>query len=298
MFKNRLLLLLLVLCAGIAHAQMDKLRQAYQYAQPDKNNLDSARIMADAAAIHPETKNDPQTWYVRGYIYRELFKRQALSNKNIHLAEEAFSSCKRSIELDTAAEMKENNLKILQSVSATTNNTFAEEMDTVNYRKSLECLELQKKLVKYLRPKANIDSLEAYYFGFMGSYFQGIYEKSTKKNLAYLNLAAEAYNKVLIAEPSNVSANYNMGIIYYNQAVSLIMNKMDYDADISSLNDIQDEALVWFKKSLPYMEKAYQLNPRRKETLIGLSGIYYSLHENEKSAQFKKLSEDLDAGKK
>ena len=99
---------------------------------------------------------------------------------------------------------------------------------------------------------------------------------------------------MLILEPNNISANYNMGIIYYNQAVSLIMNKLDYDFDLATLNDIQDEALNWFKKSLPYMEKAYQLNPRRKETLIGLSGIYYSLHDNDKSQQFQKLSQDLD----
>ncbi len=298
MFRKHLFFLLLVLCTGLANAQLDKLRLAYQYTQPDKNNLDSARILVDAASKHSETMNDPQTWYVRGYIYRELFKRQSLADKKPSFLEESYRSCKRSIELDTAAEMKENNLKILRSVSASANNTFAEEMDTVHYRVSLECLELQKKLVKYLRPSANIDSLQAYYFGFMGSYFQGVYEKNPKKNTAFLSLAEDAYNKVLIAEPSNVSANYNMGIIYYNQAVSLIMNKLDYDFDLSTLNEIQDEALVWFKKSLPYMEKAYQLNPRRKETLIGLSGIYYSLHDNDKSQQFKKLSEDLDADKK
>jgi hypothetical protein len=103
---------------------------------------------------------------------------------------------------------------------------------------------------------------------------------------------------VLILDPSNIAANYNMGIIYYNQAVSLIMNKLDYDYDLVTLNDIQDEALSWFKKSLPYMETAYQLNPGRKQTLIGLSGIYYNLYDNEKSSEFQKLSQDVSPNQK
>jgi hypothetical protein len=295
MVKKIIAFLLLVLCAGVMNAQLDKLRQAFVCTQAGK--LDSAKMLIDAASKNAETMNDAQTWYVKGFIYKELFKKRQPASREIPIAGEAFEACKKAISLDTSAETRQTNLSIIKSLTALVNNTFGETLDTVNYKKSMECIELQKPLVKYLKPKANIDSIEVYYYGIMGSYFQTAYEKNPKKNTKYLKLAEDSYNKVLIKEPNNVSANYNMGIIYYNQAVSLIMNKLDYDFDLATLNDIQDEAVNWFKKSLPFMEKAYQLNPRRRETLIGLSGIYYSLHDNEKSQQFQKLSQDLEKQK-
>ena len=45
------------------------------------------------------------------------------------------------------------------------------------------------------------------------------------------------------------------------------------------------------------MEKAYQLNPKRKETLIGLSGIYFSLNEEEKSKEIKQKIDEIDQNK-
>lgn len=293
MVKKIITFILLVVCIGIANAQLDKLRDAFIYTQAGK--LDSAQQLIDAVCKHPETSTNAQAWYVKAFVYKELFKKHR--PVNVANASEAFESSKKAILLDTSAENKASYYSIIKSLTATVNNTFGEMLDTVNYKKSAACVELQKSLLTFLKPKANADSVEVYYYSIMGSYFQTVYEKNPKKNMKFLKLAEESYNKVLIRDPNNISSNYNMGIIYYNQAVGLIMNKLDYDFDIATLNDIQDEAVMWFKKSLPYMEKAYQLNPRRKETLIGLSGIYYSLHENEKSQQFQKLSEDLDKQK-
>ena len=41
------------------------------------------------------------------------------------------------------------------------------------------------------------------------------------------------------------------------------------------------------------MEKAHLMDPRRKETLIGLEGIYYSLQDEEKSSHYRHLYEEL-----
>ena len=100
------------------------------------------------------------------------------------------------------------------------------------------------------------------------------------------------YLEVLAMDSNNVSANYNLGILYYNQAVAIIEH-MDYDMALVKLYEIQEECINLFLKSLPYMRKAYELNPTRKETLIGLSGIYFSLNEIEMSEQYKQELEDL-----
>ena len=64
--------------------------------------------------------------------------------------------------------------------------------------------------------------------------------------------------------------------------------------DILKLNEIQDYCIEIFLKGLPYMKKSYDLNYKRKETLIGLSNIYYGLNDIEKSEQYKKELEELE----
>ena len=80
--------------------------------------------------------------------------------------------------------------------------------------------------------------------------------------------------------------------MFYNQAVQLI-NQSDYDIDIVALNDIQDNSVKLFRESLPFMEKAYKLDPKRRETLLGLSGIYFSLNEKEKSDLYKQKLQEI-----
>jgi hypothetical protein len=41
------------------------------------------------------------------------------------------------------------------------------------------------------------------------------------------------------------------------------------------------------------MEKAYTLDPQRTDAIEGLSGIYYSLGEEEKSIEYKKKLEEI-----
>jgi hypothetical protein len=161
MLKKKIIVFFLIVYTFLAHAQFDKVRQAFIYSK-DNLQLDKARILIDAASKYPETMNDAQTWYFRGFIYKEFFEKSMRLNFNTSLAEESFNSCKKSIDLDTAAEMRENNRKIIRSLSTITNTTFNETIDTNNYQKSMDCLQLQKKLVKYLNPKSNIDSIEIY----------------------------------------------------------------------------------------------------------------------------------------
>jgi tetratricopeptide (TPR) repeat protein len=107
----------------------------------------------------------------------------------------------------------------------------------------------------------------------------------------YFQEAEKSYKEVVELNNNHYKANYNLAILYYNKAVNII-NELDYDQDMVAFNNIQEECLVIFKKSLPYMNKAYQLDSSRLEVLEGLAGIYFSLNEFDLSNQFKaKVSE-------
>ncbi len=103
-----------------------------------------------------------------------------------------------------------------------------------------------------------------------------------------LDSAKIAYKKALELNPNDDVASSNLGILLYNQGVNII-NTVSIDTDIVGIGEIQGKALVMFKESLPYMLKAFELNPKRKETLKGLENIYHIIGEFDKSNQFKLL---------
>ncbi|MCB0381302.1 MAG: hypothetical protein KDD24_08595, partial [Flavobacteriales bacterium] len=105
------------------------------------------------------------------------------------------------------------------------------------------------------------------------------------------------YKDILSLDQNNGSANYNLGIMYYNEAVEII-NKMDYDMDLERLNELQDVCINLFMKSLPYMLKSYELGYNINETLKGLENIYHGLNDTEKEEFYKKILKDLEESEK
>ncbi len=68
---------------------------------------------------------------------------------------------------------------------------------------------------------------------------------------------------------------------------------IDYDDSLDLVFTVQDKSVDLFKQSLPFAEKAYEMEPKREETLTVLSGIYYSLHDFEKSKKYQDMLDKL-----
>lgn len=123
-----------------------------------------------------------------------------------------------------------------------------------------------------------------------------VYEKlaisDSLNKRTHLNNAEKSYNHILEINTDNITANYSLGIIYYNQAVDII-NKQNYNIDFTTLAQIQDDCVILFKKALPYAQKAYTLDSKNKNVLEMLSGIYFGLNDLDKSNQYKAELETL-----
>ena len=78
--------------------------------------------------------------------------------------------------------------------------------------------------MKLADPSFNIKEKEIEYFLLVASTYGLLYNQSDYKLVEYLDKAKETYNKVIKTDPDNLLANYNMGIIFYNQAVRIIKN--------------------------------------------------------------------------
>ncbi len=289
--KGTIILGFLLLIAVFSNAQQSRVTAAYAFLQQSK--LDSAKANIDAAVVHPETQTDGQAWYIRGFVYKTIYNQNEKGNKQSSARIEALVSFKKSVSIDPSEENTQENIKNIKYLATTLYNDAAASLDTIDYKIAIKNFDLFREYYLLVDPsKENFKQKEIDFSNAMGSVYTRIYDGDRKVRQEFLVLAKASYNKVLAIDPNNISANYNMGILYYNQAVHLI-NQSDYDLDIVALNDVQDNSINLFKSSLPFMEKAYSLDPNRRETLLGLSGIYFSLNEKEKSNEFKQKLEQI-----
>ena len=284
---------LLLLSAVVANAQHEKVIAAYTFLK--QNNLDSAKANIDAAILHPKTANDPDAWYYRGFIYKTIYNTNEKGKMHAASRLESLNSFKKSILLDTAKEYFSDNIGSLKYLANTFHNDAAESLELFDYKTAIELFNKSQECFKLIDPSPAANQEKEIEFDLaLGSVYYSIIESSKKdsaKTYKFLNLAKALYNRVLLLDPDNISANYQMGILYYNQAVNLVLAQ-DIDADLVDITRVIDNSTKLFKESLPFMEKAYTLAPTRIETLQGLTGIYWSLNEPEKSNIYKqKLNE-------
>lgn len=291
-FKNIIVILILILSSVSVHAQVDRNTIAATLLQAGK--LDSAKMVIDLAVADTEYVNDGETWYLRGFIYKSLYIKNEKNNKQSPSRLEALSSFKRSLLIDTASENILKNSENIKLLCKMLFNDVARGLDSINYKISIDNFDKFKKYWMIIdTSQANFKKWDIEFLNALASVYTQIYESNKTGKSEYLTLAKNAYTKVLSLDPNNYQANYDIGILYFNQAINLI-KQSDYGIDIVALNDIQDGSIKLFKEALPLMIKADEIEPNRRETLLGLSAIYFSLNDQEKSELYKKKLKDIE----
>lgn len=126
-----------------------------------------------------------------------------------------------------------------------------------------------EKAIEYLNTAIAKDPNNAQLYDVMGR----VYETGLKD---YPN-AEKYFEKALEINPDYIESLSNLGRIYYNQGV----NKQGEANMINDSKQYQEELAVakeFFKKALPYFEKAHQMKPEEREYMTALRGIYYNLN--------------------
>lgn len=93
--------------------------------------------------------------------------------------------------------------------------------------------------------------------------------------------AIDDYKKALERDPDYFDALYNLGVIYYNQAIEQ-MNVANDETDHAKFQAEKAKADSLFKTSLPYMEKAHEAKPEDISVLESLKGLYYRFEMNDR----------------
>jgi tetratricopeptide (TPR) repeat protein len=129
-----------------------------------------------------------------------------------------------------------------------------------------------KDAFKYLRLARENDPTNPQFY----SAEAHLFEKTGDKENAKVN-----YLKAIEVDPNFFEAYYNLGVLYFNEGVALTdkANQITKNSEYEKAKKVADDK---FSESLPYLEKAYELNPDEKSLFDTLKTLYYRLQMNEK----------------
>lgn len=266
----------------------------------ESGDLTAAREQILEALKEPAAANDAYSWYVKGFIYKELYKRDDQESRNSHNREISVDAILKAIQLDSEDKLYEYNRKALKYLAQTYFNDALLVAGSLNKRNDQEARKLfgrYKELLPLYEPQADVTPYEVDFLGRLASGYRAIYHNNRDSNYVYLTESISCYENILRLNNEHYTANYNIAISYYNLAAYRI-SKIDYQTEIFDLIVIQDECLKQFRQSLPYMLKADSLRPDRKETLKGLMAIYLSMNDTDKSDFYKRKLEAIIGGEK
>ena len=114
-------------------------------------------------------------------------------------------------------------------------------------------------------------------------YFLGyLYDKKNE-----FDPAVENYEKAVELNPEYYEANYNLGVMHYNKARSIIseLNNLPLSEYRTQEAAYVERAQAIFKVALPYFEKAAEIKPNEDIQLLEtLEGVYLQLKMPDKAA--------------
>jgi tetratricopeptide (TPR) repeat protein len=103
--------------------------------------------------------------------------------------------------------------------------------------------------------------------------------------------AEKAYKTCLEMKSDFFDASYNLGVLYFNKAVK-IYEDASRISDNTEYEKIKTEGDEMLEKSIPYMEKAHEIDQTDRSSLETLKTIFYRLQMNDKYDEVvKKLNE-------
>ena len=101
---------------------------------------------------------------------------------------------------------------------------------------------------------------------------------SVQDELGETDAAIENYRKALEIAPDHFDSNYNLGALFYNEAVVLINEANDIwartAAEKKKVAELKEQYEVLLNEAKPYLEKAHEVDPNDQSTMVSLREIY------------------------
>ncbi|MBK7818949.1 MAG: hypothetical protein IPJ60_16465 [Sphingobacteriaceae bacterium] len=275
----------------VLNAQEAKLVRAQ--ALYNEKKPDIARLCIDSVVTHPETAKRYEAWTIRGFVYYEIYKRNDKNVLESSLRDTIISSIKRSNQLKPDADYKSQNDKILSTISVHYRSIARSYLfEQSNYELSLKAYNKFRELFLLADSVANIKERDIEYNLAVGSHFSDKFNLD-KSNVKAFEIAKVTLMKALEMNPTDTSANMNMGVMYLNQATSLIEKIDAGEASIKDVDIIQDDAAKLAKQAEQFFLKVYNQNNKNRKAVLALYYVYRVLLDEAKILAFEQKCKEL-----
>lgn len=117
---------------------------------------------------------------------------------------------------------------------------------------------------------------------------KGTLVEKTDKNK---DAAITAYKKAIELKADYFDAYYNLGALYFNDGAHLA-NEANSIKDNNQYAKAKAVFEAKFKEAKPYLEKAWELNPKDQSTMVSLKQLYATLND---TVNYAKVKAALDA---
>ncbi|MBK6626815.1 MAG: hypothetical protein IPJ87_14700 [Flavobacteriales bacterium] len=281
--------LLLLALPALGVAQTDLLAEALRKYQAGA--LNEARALVDEAVLEPGHQRDPEAWLLRGFILKDLYKAKTGTPQGEADRDSALASLDRCLAHDQGGDYTENAAQAYDFLSKTYFNDAARALNELRPDDALALYGKYTAATDRRGAPPDRAAKDVEFHNALGTVYTKLYNQD-REQLSWYDKAVATYEQVLRIDTGNYGANYNLATLYYNRGVYNIQ-RVGAEYDIPSLQRIQEVSREFFLQALPYMLKAFRMNPKRRETLLGLEGIYYSLQDAERSEHYRKLFEEL-----
>lgn len=290
--RTILLLLLGPLLALQLRAQSAGLVEANKAYQ--SGDLHAARALLDGLVKDPVVAKGPEAWVLRGFVYKDLYKAQPTAPDADALRDEALVSLLSCLRADSTKEFSQSSQQAYDFLCKTIYNDAARSLNDMDDVRASALYIKYKESVQRVDAGRDFRDRDIEFSNALGTVMTKRFNQD-REDTTWFDKAVDLYKRVLAIDSNNYGANYNLATLYYNRGVYNIQ-RISTGTDIPGIQQIQVASREFFTKALPYMLKAHNMNPKRRETLLGLEGIHYSLQDVDKSEEYRHKYEALDQG--
>jgi tetratricopeptide (TPR) repeat protein len=258
-------------------------------------NYAQALVTIDRAVLSSEENTHPRTWYVKSYIHKELYKTRYTSEEKERELNEATRAIEKSIELDPEKLEWNQSVTMLEYLNVQYHHLargYAITQNDVENSHVDELFAEFMRLRKIVEPNADFIEYQMTYNKAMG---QKNYDRWESEPIIHAKALLDGENyfkKALALDSTDCDANYNVVVGYYNLGVQKI-KQLNTSSDITELIMTQEESIRLFRKSLPYIIKAYTRCPEELQIVRAIFYVYRSLDREEEALLYSKEIERL-----
>jgi tetratricopeptide (TPR) repeat protein len=247
----------------------------------------------------PQDSKHPFTWFVKGFIHKEIYKHEEIHQRNSQQRETAVTCFEKSLHLDDKREYVAQTHVALKYLASTYFNDAmlaSKEFDLSSPEEYIKFFHTFRRLMRTVDPVTDLAPFERDMLKSAGQRYFEIWQLDTEQD-APANQAAAKFMEALGHDSTDCQTYYNLGVVYYNRAV-FMYRSLNVDTEMDELITIQTESVGLLQKALQVFTNGQRICPENGDILMGLLYINKAF-ENEKNVEYFKseIERLIDEGK-